>query len=173
MLLQQVLPTMRSAIRSLLGASADAEDALQQAAIDVLCGLHTFRGEANLTAWTRTVAVRAGLRTAHQCRRHLSVADPQAMQPVVRIEDEPLGDRIPRALSHYLQALTAAQREALVLRHGLGYTVPEIAELLDTSVNTVKSRLLQARRELRKLIRRDEAVGRMPRPSGGALREAP
>ena len=50
-----------------------------------------------------------------------------------------------------------------MLRHGLGYTVPEISQLCGESVNTIKSRLVTARKALRKLVRRDEAVGSMRR----------
>jgi DNA-directed RNA polymerase specialized sigma24 family protein len=40
----------------------------------------------------------------------------------------------------------------------LGYTVEEIAELTGVSQNTVKDRLVHARREFRKLIRRERFV---------------
>jgi RNA polymerase sigma-70 factor (ECF subfamily) len=51
------------------------------------------------------------------------------------------------------------QRSALVLRHVMGYSVNEIAELSDVSPNTVKDRLLRGTREMRRLIRRDVAIG--------------
>ena len=149
---------MRAATVSLLGAGADADDALQQGAIDVLRGLATYRGESALESWARTIAVRAGLRTIKQRRRHQG-ADPEALGLSARAAEESLRDRIPRPVQAYLDALPTAQREALVLRHALGYTVPEIAELLGSSVNTIKSRLLQARREVRRLIRRDANLG--------------
>lgn len=158
-LLGRVLPTMRAAITSLIGAGADADDALQQGAIDLLKGLATFRGESGLESWARTIAVRAGLRTVRQRRRHEAGADPEVLGLPARVAEESLRDRIPRPVQVYLEALPEAQREALVLRHALGYTVPEIAELLGSSVNTIKSRLLQARREIRRLIRRDSNLG--------------
>lgn len=141
----------------MLGATADTDDAVQQAAIDVLRGLPTFRGDANLSSWSRTIAVRAGLKVARQNKRHLSVADPEILHAPAAAST-PLTESIPRSVHAYLADLPDAQRQALVLRHGLGFTVPEIAELLDTSVNTIKSRLLHARREVRRSIRRDEAI---------------
>lgn len=169
-LLTRVLPTMKAAVRSLLGSAADADDAVQQAAIDVLRGLPTFRGEAGLSAWARTIAVRAGLRTAAK-RRPTHGADPDALPPPAASTADALRDRVPRPVRAYLEALPAPQREALVLRHALGYTVPEIATLTETSVNTIKSRLLQARREVRRLIRRDEALGTSPpRPAGATAK---
>ena len=64
-----------------------------------------------------------------------------------------------RPVAHYLEALSGPHRGVLLLRHALGHTVPEIAELLDEPVPTVKSRLLRAQDELRKHIRRDQQLG--------------
>jgi len=55
--------------------------------------------------------------------------------------------------------LPEAQRQALVLRHALGYGVAEVAELLGVPVDTAKSRLMFGLRALRKAIRRDQLVG--------------
>ncbi|MFO0571899.1 MAG: sigma-70 family RNA polymerase sigma factor [Polyangiaceae bacterium] len=62
----------------------------------------------------------------------------------------------------YLEQLPEAQREALVLRHVMGYSVSEIAEATEVSPNTVKDRLLRGTREMRRLIRRDQAIGLGP-----------
>ena len=66
-----------------------------------------------------------------------------------------LASEIPKHIRDYLDALPEALRNTLVLRHVLDYTVPEIAELLDASPNTIKDRLSRARGELRRMIRRD------------------
>ncbi len=78
MLLQRVLPTLRSASLAVLGPGADAEDATQQAAIDVLRGLSTFRAEASLSAWCRTIGVRAALRLA-ATRKPVVVLEPDLL----------------------------------------------------------------------------------------------
>ncbi|MBL4684535.1 MAG: sigma-70 family RNA polymerase sigma factor [Nannocystaceae bacterium] len=158
LLLQRVLPVLHQAVTTLLGPGADADDAVQQAAIDVLRGLGSFRGESNLAAWARTVAVRAGLKSVRHRSRHLSAVDPETL-PAPPIADAAFTESIPQSIESYLRQLPPVQREALVLRHGLGCTVPEISELLGVPVNTVKSRLLHGRREVRRCIRRDEAIG--------------
>jgi RNA polymerase sigma-70 factor (ECF subfamily) len=61
----------------------------------------------------------------------------------------------PRSVEEYLAELPAARREVLVMKHSLGYTTEEIAELTDNPVGTVKDRLVAARKQLRKLIVRD------------------
>lgn len=166
-LLVRVLPTIRGATRTLLAQRADADDAAQQAMLDLLGGLDGFRGDGSLAGWARIIAVRAALRHAARQRRHASLVDPEpvlAAHPAVDPRDEALlAEELPREVAVYLDALPPVQRQALVLRHGLGYTVPEMAELCGESVNTVKSRLVTARKALRKLVRRDEAVAQVRR----------
>jgi RNA polymerase sigma-70 factor (ECF subfamily) len=72
----------------------------------------------------------------------------------------PAGHGVPRALVEYLAELPETRRVALVLRHVLGYTVEEIAGLTEASPNTVKDRLLQAREQVRKILRRE--LGLLP-----------
>jgi RNA polymerase sigma-70 factor (ECF subfamily) len=70
---------------------------------------------------------------------------------------------IPRPLVEYLAELPEARRVTLVLRHVMDYSIEEIAELTSTSQNTVKDRLLHARAQMRRLIRRDLSIlGRRP-----------
>jgi RNA polymerase sigma factor (sigma-70 family) len=62
-------------------------------------------------------------------------------------------------MEEYLSELPEVQREAIVMKHSLGYTVEEISEHTRVPVGTVKDRLVTARRNLRKLIQRDLAIG--------------
>jgi RNA polymerase sigma-70 factor (ECF subfamily) len=169
-LLLRVLPTIRGATRTLLAQRADADDATQQAMLDLLGGLEGFRGDGSLGGWARTIAVRAALRHAARQRRHASLVDPE---PVIEArhaagyDEDALAEQLPRSVRAYLGELPPVQRQALVLRHGLGYTVPEIAEVCGESVNTIKSRLVTARKLLRKLVRRDEAVAHVRRDRQG------
>ncbi len=154
-LLQRVLPTLRAATIAVLGVGADAEDATQQAAIDVLRGLPTFRAEASLSAWCRTIGVRAALRVARS-RRPVAIVEPDQLP--AEEGAAPMTDSIPGELRAHLDGIPKLQGEALLLRHGMGYTVPELAQLLETSVNTIKSRLLKGRKALRARIRQQSLV---------------
>src|SRR5205823_14694259 len=91
-----------------------------------------------------------------------SIDDPEA-GAMPASEREPASDvrsETARPLEEYLQALPDEQREALVMKHSLGYTVEEIAELTDVPTGTVKDRLVTARRRVRRLIQRDITLGR-------------
>ncbi|MFO0572151.1 MAG: sigma-70 family RNA polymerase sigma factor [Polyangiaceae bacterium] len=108
----------------------------------------------------------------HTSGAHQSEARAVAPKATTRTEDDTeldalpsselsdsVTDQAPRPVKEYLEQLPEVQRTALVLRHVMGYSVGEIAELTDASPNTVKDRLLRGAKEMRKLIRRDVAIG--------------
>jgi len=137
---------------------ADAEDATQCALIEILGSAHTFRG-GSLYAWADRIAVRTAARHARRRRVRAAridvSADPE--RPGAASAPPPPEEGISRPILEYLFELPEARRTVLVLRHVMGYSIQEIAELTATSPNTVKDRLLQARRQVRRNIRRDLA----------------
>lgn len=151
---------VRNVALGILGNRADAEDASQQILIEVLGSAAGYRGD-NLLAWADRIAARTAMRHARQRRVRATQAEPHS-----ELEEVSLGSSlpefpehaIPRPLVEYLAELPEARRVVLVLRHVLEYSLDEIAELTETSVNTVKDRLLHARAQLRRAIRRDLAL---------------
>jgi RNA polymerase sigma-70 factor, ECF subfamily len=168
-LVQGVGPRVRVIAVAILGNRADAEDAIQATWVEILTSTSTYRGD-NLTAWADRIAARTAMRHARQRRLRATRVDPesdlemlQASAPVVSFP----GHDIPRPLLDYLADLVEPRRVVLVLRHVLGYSVAEIAELTEVPVNTVKDRLLQARAQVRRAIRRDLAMARVYRGGAG------
>jgi RNA polymerase sigma-70 factor (ECF subfamily) len=146
----------------LLRDAHDADDATQIALCEILKAASGFRGDGALEGWADRIAVRTILRIARERRvRSLrfdavepdALADPSGATRSLR-------DELPRELRAYLDELPETRRTTLVLRHALGYSVQEVAELTGVSPNTVKDRLLAAREQVRRLIRRDAVVGR-------------
>jgi RNA polymerase sigma-70 factor (ECF subfamily) len=156
---------------ALLGRTPDADDAVQIALMRVLEGLASWRGEASLQSWARKVAANACLRLAEQNRRHArGVTDETDVDELVAPVSVASGTAaLPGSVGEYLDRLPAVQRDVVVLRHALGYSVEEIATMTDAAVGTVKSRLLCGRRALRKLVRRDDALDEL---AGGFRRRA-
>ncbi len=161
-LVHRLVRRVRRAAGALLENSADADDASQLALLEVLGSARTYRGEASIEAWADRIAVRTTLRFARsRARRQAQLAiapDPDALAP----RDDagaPLAEGLARPVQDYLRHLPENRRVAIVLRHVLGYSVDEVARLTGVSRNTVKDRLVHARREFRKLVRRDSLVG--------------
>ena len=169
-LVDRLLPHLRAVARATLANPADVDDAVQVALMRVLEGLEGFRGDASLVRWARRVAAHACLRQREQNVRRLRLVEPGVDEDAVG-EPTPeagLGEGLPRHVAEYLAELPAVQREVLVLRHVLDYSVAEVAELVGAPIDTVKSRLLYARRAMRALMRRDEALAPGPRGRANA-----
>ncbi|MBK8235097.1 MAG: RNA polymerase sigma factor [Deltaproteobacteria bacterium] len=159
-LVRRLTPTLRAVATAILGRGGDADDGVQVSLMRVLERASTYRGDASLERWARTVAVRACLRLAESARRHDRTDDAIEDHAEPEDGDDALIETLPGPLENYLEQLPAAQRQALLLRHALGYSVVEIAELTSVPVDTIKSRLLFGLRALRKSIRRDSFVAR-------------
>jgi RNA polymerase sigma-70 factor (ECF subfamily) len=147
--------------KSILRSPADADDAAQQSLIEILTSAGSYRGESSVERWSDRIVVRTSLRLARSRQKLTAQSEDESALETLVSDDRPaaFGDRAPRPVAKYLAELPEAQRNALVLRHVMGYSVSEIAEMTDVSPNTVKDRLLRGSREMRRLIRRDVAIG--------------
>lgn len=149
----------------LTGNQADAQDLAQEAFIRVYLGLGSFRQEADFGTWLYRVTVNVWMNMKRQkeaqvllldnplqtesgeISRTLAAEDP-AGNPVEALERKELRQLVRDAL----WKLPAELRAALVLREMEGYTYKEIAEMVECSLGTVKSRLNRARRILKEKI---------------------
>lgn len=157
---------VRRLCRVLVKNEALAEDASQVALVEILESARTFGGKSSLERWADRITARVTLRHARDERRRFSIVssldDTDAAEPSAPLRD--LADEAraetPRGLEEYLNTLPQVQRDALLMKHSLGYTVEEIAEATNVPVGTVKDRLVTARRQMRRLIQRDLTIGR-------------
>jgi RNA polymerase sigma-70 factor (ECF subfamily) len=150
---RRVLPRAQRLCHSLLRNPADAKDASQTAVIDVLRSAATYRGESSLEHWADRIVARTALRLASSARRTYMLPLPE--DEVESVRSAVLDSTHQLLAKQCLERLSEAQRTALLLRCGFEYSVEEIAELTGVSPNTVKDRILRARRTVRQLIHRD------------------
>lgn len=138
-----------------------ADDAAQNSLLEILGSARTFRGQSSLERWADRITARTSIRHKRSERRHGGVeltgeAEFGVLPPP---GDDTLAEAAPRPVLEYLELLSEAQREVLVLKHSFEYTTEEIAELTDAAVGTVKDRLVSARKQMRRLIQRDLTLG--------------
>jgi len=157
-------PTRRIA-HVLLGSSPDVDDAAQVALIEILRAAGSYRGESSLERWSQRIAVRAVLRSGQVQRRRSqridAAVEPETLRAV--FGESMFSEQLARPLPEYLAMLDPRRCRALVLRHALGYSAAEIAELTETPLSTVKHQISRALQQLRKAIGRDTLVGRKSR----------
>ena len=143
---------------SILGQAfaADAEDVAQDVMVRVHQALPTFRGEARFGTWVYRIAfnqalnvkARARYRMPHQGDQTLDTMPATDRDPHERLQD----DRRQRAVIECVNELPEVYQSALRLHYWLGASMSEIAEMLETPENTVKSYLHRARRLLHAML---------------------
>jgi len=161
-LLTLLAPRLLRAVRALLGpAHPDVEDLVQEALVDLIDALPSFRGESTLLHFAIRIATRKvsrARRRAHAVRGWLDYfrrsEEPLAPAPSSPRE-ETVAERRRCLLRELLAELSEAQAEALVMRWALGYAIEDIAEITRAPVNTVRSRLRLGKEALRARIAND------------------
>ncbi len=158
---------MLRTVRKVLGAyHPDVEDVTQDAVLGLLKSLKSFRAECSVGHFANQVALRRAL----HARRHFAVRD-RVGDLSVALDDpadtrqqtrSPLEDAVSRErrriVRRLLGQLSEPIAEALAMHFMLGYTVDEIATLVDVSSNTVWSRLKLGKKALRRALDEDDAL---------------
>ncbi|MEL7368545.1 MAG: RNA polymerase sigma factor [Myxococcota bacterium] len=152
-ILQRLLPRIRNLVRYLLRGDTDVDDVTQQSLIAIAKGLSSFRGDAPLERWADRITARETFRFLK--RRRLTIAREAPLElaePVAQPADPYL---LRRTIVAELDALPDAQRQVIALHHAAGFTVPEIADLLEIPRDTVKSRIRLGMKRLRTAFSRE------------------
>jgi RNA polymerase sigma-70 factor (TIGR02960 family) len=164
----------------MLGSFQDAEDALQDTLLAAWQGLGGFEGRASIRTWLYRIATNRCLNALRSANRRpakewdipeVEPPEPTRLGEVVWLEpypdsllggaiDVPLGpearyartEAISLAFVTALQVLPARQRAVLILREVLGYHANEVADMLDSTVESVNSALKRARASLQRRL---------------------
>jgi RNA polymerase sigma-70 factor (TIGR02960 family) len=162
----------------MLGSLQDAEDALQDTLLAAWQGLGGFEGRASLRTWLYRIATNRCLNARRSASRRpaqewdmpeVEPPGPTRLGELVWLEpfpdallegaiDVPLGpdaryeqtESISLAFVTALQLLPPRQLAVLVLRDVLGFHANEVADMLDSTVESVNSALKRARASLQR-----------------------
>jgi RNA polymerase sigma-70 factor, ECF subfamily len=140
-------PAYRAAFLVVHDAAA-AEDIAQEAFLAAIRRLHHFDRRRPFGPWLHRIVVNRAIdwSRARQARAETGLADPGAWEDSRELSDETVAA---------LARLTPEHRAVIVLRHVLGYSPGEIAELLDLPRGTVNSRLRRGLDTLRETVTRE------------------
>ena len=151
-------------ILGMLGDSADSADAAQEVFLKAFKGIRQFRQGSSLKTWLYRIAIHEALNHRRWFKRHkqknISIdAEPEEGYAQIDVEDlsatpfDQLAAREIQAAVHgALQQVPEIFRSAVILRDLEGLSYEEVAEVLDVSVGTVKSRILRGRRALKGIL---------------------
>lgn len=160
-------------VAGILYDPSEAADVTQEVFLRAFRGIGAFREGSSLKTWLYRIAVRQALNHRRWSWRHLrqqSSMDAVEAEtghaiefkaPVASPFDEAASREVQQAVRRALLKVAEGFRAAVILRDLEGMSYEEIAEVLDVSVGTVKSRILRGRRALRDLLGPVFAAGRM------------
>jgi len=181
----------------MLGSLQDAEDALQDALLAAWQGLEGFEGRASIRTWLYRIATNRCLNARRSATRRaarewdvpgVEPPEPTKLGEVVWLEPFPdafldtasdlsLGpearyaqtESLSLAFVTALQVLPPRQLAVLILRDVVGFHAAEVADMLDSTVDSVNSVLKRARAGLEG--QRPPAVRRAAPPASGSPAE--
>jgi RNA polymerase sigma-70 factor (TIGR02960 family) len=164
----------------MLGSLQDAEDALQDTLLAAWQGLDGFEGRASIRTWLYRIATNRCLNARRSASRRpakewnmreVEPPEPTRLGEVVWLEPYPdallegvIGappgpearyeqtEAISLAFVTALQVLPPRQLAVLILRDVLGYHANEVADMLDSTLESVNSALKRARASLQRRL---------------------
>jgi RNA polymerase sigma-70 factor, ECF subfamily len=154
-LLERVFSRVRRTTSYLARSRADAEDLLQLSLMEIARSVGGFRGECPLERWIDRVAVRtAGKQIAKRVRREklFELVEGEPVEQPASADEIADRDRARRRLAEILARMSLKNRTVLVLHYLWGYGVAEIAEIAECPENTVRGRVREGRKRLRREV---------------------
>ena len=159
------LPSLHRGAYRLLGNTADAEDAVQDALLSACKHFDQFRGDSQISTWlTAIVFNSARMRLRHRRRRvHVSLDEPigedrqsllseRLAVPGPSPEDECRSSELTCRIGQFMTHLSPTVRRTFHLRAIDGLSIQDTAEILGLPTGTVKARLSRARKQLKQLM---------------------
>ncbi len=152
-------PRMLAVVRRFFSREADAEDALQDAFLNVFRSIGGFAGQSRLSTWLHRVAVTSALMRIRARKRRPEVSidelSGEAASEITgpglslpahdAVAREELRDRVRSSLRRLPE-----ENQAVLRLHDIqGLDLRETADLLGISLTTVKTRLYSGRQVLR------------------------
>lgn len=158
-----------NAIYRMVGDYEEAIDLTQETFVKAYQALPEFRGESQIYTWLYRIAINVTHNRLRQLERERHFLAGSLDETREGEEGEPLGWQIPdeadtpeehlerqelrQVVRRAIQSLPPQFREVIVLRDMEGLPYQEIARLLGTSLQAVKSRLFRARMALKERLK--------------------
>ena len=183
-LIAQYSRPVYSVIARSLRDPADAADVTQEVFVKVFRNIHSFHGESSLRTWIYRIALHEASNQRRWWTRHkrqeMTIDDAReneegetfSLGDMIATGEASPFDNVARAqlrtrVEAALQSIPEVFRSAVVLREIEGFAYEEIAEILQTSVGTVKSRLMRGGAALRDALREGQESSKIRRKAEG------
>ena len=131
--------------KTLLYRDADCADAIQETIVKAFSKLHTLKSDAYAKTWLTRILINECYTVIRKEKKVVSLEDYQMEEQAAETKDY---SELYDAISH----LSEDARLSVTLYYMEGYSVKEVAALLDTTESAVKNRLAKARGKLKEAL---------------------
>ena len=163
-LMTEVQGRIYGLLYNMTSSKEDAEDLLQEVFLKAFQSLPKFRGHSSFYTWVYRIAVNRAINYVKKRKKRQGLSlddmdlgierDPALVQManVDTPEREIRLKELQENLNEALQTLSEKHRTVVIMHDIQGLPHHEIADVLDCSPGTVRSRLFYARRELQAIL---------------------
>lgn len=167
-LVNRLMDRVRRTASYMVTPKHEADDLAQVALLEVLHSAGSFRGESSINRWADKITLRVVSQHLRKRSRREGLFTRFFSTPPQRDPENEVALRDARGrIAHHLDGLTPDRRKAFVLHHVLGYSISEISEMTDAPINTVRGRLREGRKQLRKRALSDPSLREWASAGGG------
>lgn len=143
---------------NILGNREDAEDACQEAFMQIYHNLSRFDVKRNFSNWLFSILTKRCLDQLRKKRRFLIFTRKARHEVEETVRSPAHSPSIQNPHLHsYLETLSPKERSTIYLWANEGFTSKEIAEVLKCSPNTARIHLHKARKKIKSLLEKENA----------------
>lgn len=149
-LLFGIRPRLHRFCARMVGSAIDGEDVAQEAALKAFAVFPHQAGIRNLEAWLFRIARNAALDFLRRRNREIVFPTDDEADFVDPFMDTERGLQAAESLRQFMRLLPF-HRAAVILMDVIGYSIAEVADILETTIPAVKAALHRGRQRLQRL----------------------
>ncbi|HHW60203.1 MAG: RNA polymerase sigma factor [Bacteroidales bacterium] len=142
-------------VRTIVVSHDDANDVVQNVFIKIWENIDNFRGDSKLYTWIYRIATNEAINFINKKRSNLFISIDELQENFLdNLEADPYfkGSEIERKLIKAINTLPPKQKLVFYLRYYTQMPYKDMAEVLNTPINTLKSSYHQAKKKIKKFF---------------------
>jgi RNA polymerase sigma-70 factor, ECF subfamily len=148
-LVESIRPDLHRYCSRMTGSVLDGEDVVQETLAQAYYALALLHEDVPLRPWLFTIAHHKCVDFLRSRAAWATIDVDERNEPVMEMEKDIENHELAaQAFSSLVLVLPARERASVLLKDVLGYSLPEIAKILETSVGAVKAALHRGREKL-------------------------